>query len=130
MRFKNILIIGSNKDDALKLSKDVWELKKYWCIISTDDCYNYDVKQYIKNNPTIIISDGKCFEKSKVNSFINYCNKYNIAPFFITKELSDFSHLMYSNIEEALENSAEFIYKKLEGDEYNNFIKFIINTVW
>ena len=39
-------------------------------------------------------------------------------------------HLMYSNIEETLENSAEFIYKKLEGDEYNNFIKFIINTVW
>ena len=132
MRYNTILII-TDIVDIRPILTDIWNQHKNWCIISTDDCLNYEVISYInKNHQTIIVNDGQCFKSQPTNKFLKYCEKNNILPIFISdaKNLAGFVHLMYSNIEESITDSFEYIHANLESDVYKDFLNLIGGFLW
>jgi hypothetical protein len=76
---------------------------------------NDEFKAMIVTKPDVILA-------KKVNYFINFCKEYKILPIFITKKSdykSDMVHIMYSNLEEVLEDSLEYIHNDEEDFELN-----------
>jgi hypothetical protein len=92
--------------------------------VSTDDIYDVNIKSFLKRDDfkTMIITQPDIILSKKVNYFINFCEKYNILPIFITKKSeykTDITHIMYSNLEEVLEDSLEYIHN---DEDFSDFV--------
>ena len=49
-KYKHFLFVTNNYDLGQQISKDLWERRKSWCIVSTDNIYDYDVKNFMNNS--------------------------------------------------------------------------------
>lgn len=132
MQFNSIFLISNDYDLAHKIGMDLWEIRKSWTLIKTDDYDDYNFKKYIKENKSIVIIDSKCFEKITPNKFIEYCEKYKILPLFITHKKNDerIQHTMYVALEEIFMDSLEYFHADEDKDSYNDFIAIIKNYLW
>ena len=132
MWYNNIMIITNVTTNIKDIIRDIWERNKSWCVISTDNCLDYEVKNYItKNDRVILMNDGECFKEHTPNKFIRYCQKYKILPIFLSDiDNLDFPHLMYSNIEEVLEDSFEYMHKSRDSKVYEEFLNLIGGFLW
>ena len=52
----NIMLISDNIDLAIKIAKDLWKYNTNYCIISTDNGYDYKIKfKEIKGKMLVIV---------------------------------------------------------------------------
>jgi hypothetical protein len=82
------------------------------------DFYNF-YHEWRKNRLTNAISYFKIYLN---NLYRDFCEKYNILPIFITKKSeykTDITHIMYSNLEEVLEDSLEYIHN---DEDFSDFV--------
>jgi hypothetical protein len=81
----------------------------------------------------MIISTPDAIVNKKVNDFIKFCNKHIILPIFITNTETykdDIVHTMYSNLEEVLEDSFEYVHNPEDVDSYNYAINILKEYLW
>ena len=126
-KYTKFLFITNDVELGKKIAKDLWQRRKSWCVVSTDDIYDVNLKSFMKDNDfkAMIVTTPDVMLSKKVNYFVNFCEKYNVLPIFITKKSdykTDITHIMYSNLEEVLEDSLEYIH----NDE--DFADFVLDT--
>ena len=75
----------------------------------------------------MVITDGKCFEKTQPNSFIKYCEKDLICPIFVTnKHKKDMlCHTMYSALEDIFLDSLEYVHDERDQQSYDTLIEVL-----
>ena len=129
----NIMLISDNIDLAIKIAKDLWKYNTNYCIISTDNGYDYKIKHFIseENDRNIIVTNPDWIFQKKVNSYINYCKNYNIVPFFISEKNNlDKTHLLYTNLEEIYPDSTEYIYCYKDEETYKMELSILKSYLW
>lgn len=139
-KYTKFLFVTNDIDLGKMIAKDLWERRKSWCVVSTDNIYDDSIKSFMKNDEfkAIIVTKPTIILTKKVNYFIKFCEDYNILPIFITKKSdykSDMVHTMYSNLEEILEDSLEYIHNdeeikvKDDDDGHINDYQYMLNLL-
>jgi hypothetical protein len=104
-------------------------------VVSTDNIYDYNVKKFMgtEDYKLLIVTTPDVILQKKVNDFIKFCEKHNVLPIFITKTddyNEDIVHTMYSNLEEVLEDSFEYIHCDEDIESYNYMIDLLKGYLW
>lgn len=123
-KYTKFLFITNDIELGKTIAKDLWERCKSWCVVSTDDIYDNSLKSFMKNDEfkAIIVTKPDVILAKKVNYFVKFCEEYKVLPIFITKKSdynADMVHIMYSNLEEVLEDSLEYIHNDEEDFNFN-----------
>ena len=146
-KYSKFLFITNDISLGKKIAKDLWERRKSWCVVSTDDIYDPGIKSFLENDDfkTMIVTKPDVILNKKVNYFIKFCEEYNALPIFISKKSeykTDMVHIMYSNLEEVLEDSLEYIHNDEEYfdfedimddeciDEYKYMLNILTEYLW
>lgn len=146
-KYSKFLFITNDMDLGKKIAKDLWERRKSWCVVSTDDIYDPGIKSFLENDDfkTMIVTKPDVILAKKVNYFIKFCEEYNALPIFISKKSeykTDMVHIMYSNLEEVLEDSLEYIHNDEDDfsfeditddeciDEYKYMLNILTEYLW
>ena len=100
--------------------------------IESDTSFSIDKKDDNKYNVTFTAEPTSLKLKFKqYSSKLAYCQKYKILPIFLSDiDNLDFPHLMYSNIEEVLEDSFEYMHKSRDSKVYEEFLNLIGGFLW
>ena len=135
MQYRTIAIITYDCELAKKMAKEAWEKNKSWCIASTNNIYDYDVKTYMskEDNKLVLITTPDKIKTKKVNHFISFCEKYKVLPIFITHAdnyADDFCHVMHSNIGEIFTNSFEYIHHDNDTESYSYAVDELLRCLW
>ena len=117
---KNIILIGANTKET---SLDIWRKNTATYVVSVDNIRDKDFISFILNSeaPIICIFDEKYLEQCSVNAMLDFCEKYNFIPMFVSIHNKDLSHCAFLTLNDRFRESMEYT-KNDNSNDYEEFI--------
>lgn len=117
---KNIILIGKNTKET---SLDIWRINTGTYVVSVDDIKDKNFISFILTckSPIICNFDEEYLEKCHVNDMMDFCEKYNFIPMFISVHNKDLSHCAFLTLNDRFRESMEYT-KNDNSEDYKEFI--------
>lgn len=134
-KYRHFLFITNNHQLSKDIAIQLWNKNKSWCVASTDNIYDHNVKKFMNTDDykLILLTKPDVIVEKKVNDFIRFCEKHQVLPIFITTTDTyndDITHVMYSNIEDVLVDSFEYIHNPKDTQSYKEMLNILLEYLW
>lgn len=116
----NLVLIGNDVDN---IALDIWKGNTNFTVLNKNPyLWGTNFLTYIDGKEVIVTANDEQFKTKTTNQFIEYMEKYNFIPIFIADNKDDFVNLMYTAVNEILQDA--ILYTRNEkNEEYDVFIK-------
>ena len=116
----NLVLIGNGVDN---IALDIWKGNTNFTVLNKNPyLWGTNFLTYIDGKDVIVTTNDEQFKTKTTNQFIEYMEKYNFIPIFIADNKDDFVNLMYTAVNEILQDA--ILYTRNEkNEEYDVFIK-------
>lgn len=116
----NLVIIGNDVDD---IAMDIWKGNTNFTVLNKNPyLWGENFLSYIDGKEVIVTTNDEQFKSKTTNQFLEYMEKHNFIPIFIADDKDDFVNLMYTAVNEILQDA--ILYTRNEkNEEYDIFIK-------
>lgn len=116
----NLVLIGNDVDN---IALDIWKGNTNFTVLNKNPyLWGTNFLTYIDGKEVIVTTNDEQFKTKTTNQFIEYMEKYNFIPIFIADNKDDFVNLMYTAVNEILQDA--ILYTRNEkNEEYDVFIK-------
>ena len=116
----NLVLIGNDVDN---IALDIWKGNTNFTVLNKNPyLWGTNFLTYIDGKDVIVTTNDEQFKTKTTNQFIEYMEKYNFIPIFIADNKDDFVNLMYTAVNEILQDA--ILYTRNEkNEEYDVFIK-------
>ena len=109
----NLVVIGNNTDE---ICLDIWKNNTNFTVLNKNPyLWGSDFIKFIEDNPVIVSTNTEQFINKSINDFIEYMRKYNFIPIFIADDCEDFVNIMYTAINDIIQDSV--LFKRNENNE-------------
>lgn len=124
---KNILLIGA-KDILKKLGKDIWRKNTETYLVSVTDIKDIDFKSFCfkSDAPILCIFDEGNLVKATVNEVMEFCEKFNFVPMFVTDSNKTITHSAFLTLNDRYRDSMEYTTNK-NNEGYEEFVDICAN---
>ena len=116
----NLVLIGNDVDN---IALDIWKGNTNFTVLNKNPyLWGTNFLTYIDGKDVIVTTNDEQFKTKTTNQFIEYMEKYNFIPIFIADNKDDFVNLMYTAVNEILQDA--ILYTRNEkNEEYDVLIK-------
>jgi hypothetical protein len=116
----NLVIIGNDVDD---IALDIWKGNTNFTVLNKSPyLWGTNFLEYIKGKEVIVTTTDEQFKSKTTNQFLEYLDKYEFIPIFISDGPEDFVNLMYTAVNELVQDA--ILYTRNEkNEEYDILIK-------
>ena len=116
----NLVVIGN---DADSIAMDIWKGNTNFTVLNQNPyLWGRHFLNYIKGKDVIVSTDAEQFKSKTTNQFLEYMEKHNFIPVFIADDNEDFVNLMYTAVNEILQDAILFI-RNEKNEGYDELIK-------
>lgn len=116
----NLVIIGSDVDD---IAMDIWKGNTNFTVLNKNPyLWGENFLRYIEGKEVIVTTNDEQFKSKTTNQFLEYMEKHNFIPIFIADDKDDFVNLMYTAVNEILQDAILYT-RNAKNEEYDIFIK-------
>jgi hypothetical protein len=114
------VIIGSDVDD---IAMDIWKGNTNFTVLNKNPyLWGENFLSYIDGKEVIVTTNDEQFKSKTTNQFLEYMEKHNFIPIFIADDKDDFVNLMYTAVNEILQDAILYT-RNAKNEEYDIFIK-------
>ena len=112
---KNILLIGNSVVD---IAQDIWKLNTNRYCVKVDDLSDKNLYLFCRKAtaPIICVFDEKHLNNTKVNDVMEFCDKLNFVPMFISTDNKCLSHCAFLTLNDRYRDSLEYAINQEEKD--------------
>ena len=120
MKMKNIILIGNEPKNT---SLDIWKLNTGIYVVSVDNIKDKNFIHFVLSAeaPILCDFDEKYLNNCSVNDMMDFCEKYDFIPMFISKHNKDLSHCAFLSLNDRFRESMEYTINE-ESKDYDDFI--------
>ena len=116
----NLVIIGNDVDD---IAMDIWKGNTNFTELNKNPyLWGENFLNYIDGKEVIVTTNDEQFKSKTTNQFLEYMEKHNFIPIFIADNKDDFVNLMYTAVNEILQDAILYT-RNAKNEEYDIFIK-------
>ena len=116
----NLVIIGNDVDD---IAMDIWKGNTNFTVLNKNPyLWGENFLNYIDGKEVIVTTNDEQFKSKTTNQFLEYMEKHNFIPIFIADDKDDFVNLMYTAVNEILQDAILYT-RNAKNEEYDIFIK-------